>query len=928
MCTKLAYSISFPLVVGLAAGVTNARPLNQDPGPDGIVSVEAEHYDANVPQSGAQWELVGPTGGFTGEAGMQVPDLSSRDTDYAARSPRLDFAVNFVKTGTHYVWILAFGPDNGSDSCHAGLDGQEIDTCDRMSGWNGDYEWSNGTMDNAPSTFEVTTTGLHTLNIYMREDELIVDKVVLTTNPNFTLAGAEAGPPESWRGPRVTAFSPSPDDGATDVARDVVLNWESGVYADKHDIYFGTDGQAVADADTSDMTGIYRGRQGANSYAPPERLAIAETYYWRVDEVNAPPDNTIRKGDVWSFTAELFAYAVGNVAATASSQAEDQGPENAADGSGLTDDLHSNETEDMWISSTDDPGPVWIEYELDKVYKLHEMWVWNYNGESILSGFGLRNVTIEYSADGTHYTKLGDTHEFAQGTGMDDYAHNPPVNFDGAAAQYVRITANSNWGGAIFNQYGLSEVRFFYIPLRAREPNPGSDATDVDLDVTLGWIAGREAAEHNVYFSTSWKAVVNGTAPMETVTETSYGPLALDFGERYFWRVDEVNDLETPTMLEGDVWSFMTREFLVVDDFERYDTSTPIWEYWRDGLGFIDLQGVSHPGNGTGSEVGDATTASYTEESIVHEGNQSMPYLYDNNKPDKAKYSEAQMKLSSSRDWTRDGIKALTLWFRGNPAAFVEAPAGTYTMSASGRDIFDEADEFRYAWKRLSGAGSIVAQVLSVENTDDWAKAGVMIRETLDADSRFAAVYITPTKTDGTAENGCRFQMRALTGGSATSDTSVATDEQKAIVAPYWVKLERTATGEFNAYYSSDPATDPWHLMVWSPRLIQMTDNVYIGLALTSHNSDAVCKAEFSDIQTTGAVTPAQWTQQAIGATMISNDPEPMYVAIANNTGTPAVVYHDDPNAALTEAWTEWSIDLKDFADQGVDLTDVNSVAI
>jgi hypothetical protein len=380
--------------------------------------------------------------------------------------------------------------------------------------------------------------------------------------------------------------------------------------------------------------------------------------------------------------------------------------------------------------------------------------------------------------------------------------------------------------------------------------------------------------------------------------------------------------------LEGDDWSFVTHEFIVVDDFEHYDTNDPIWENWRDGLGFVDAQGVSHPGNGTSSEVGDAGTASYTEQTVVHEGKQSMPYSYDNNKPDKAKYSEAQMTLSSPRDWTRDGVKALTLWFRGNPAAFVEAPAGTYTMSASGEDIYDEADEFRYAWKQLSGPGSILAQVLSVEHTHDWAKAGVMIRETLDADSKFAAVYITPTKADGTATNGCRFQIRATTGVSATSDSPVATNEQMAITAPYWVKLERTATNELNAYYSSDPATDPWHLMVWSPRVIQMTNNVYIGLALTSHNPDAVCTAEFSDVQTTGAVTPAQWTQQAIGATMISNDPEPMYVAIANSTGAPAVVYHDDPDAALTGTWTEWNIDLKDFTDQGVSLADVNSVAI
>jgi hypothetical protein len=314
-----------------------------------------------------------------------------------------------------------------------------------------------------------------------------------------------------------------------------------------------------------------------------------------------------------------------------------------------------------------------------------------------------------------------------------------------------------------------------------------------------------------------------------------------------------------------------------------------------------------------------------------------MPYFFNNSgSTGKAYYSEATLTLSSMRDWTKDGIKSLSLWFIGNPAGFIEAPAGTYTISASGEDIWNESDQFRYVWKQLSGEGSIIAQVLSVENTDDWAKAGVMIRETLDADSRFAAVYITPTQADGTAENGCRFQMRAATGGSATSDstpTLVATEEQMAITAPYWVKLERTITNEFNAYYSSDPATDPWHLIVWSPRVIQMTNDVYIGLALTSHNPDEICKAEFSDVQTIGTITSDQWTHQAIGADMINNDPERMYVAISNSNGTTGTVYYEDndnidPNATLFDTWTEFNIDLKDFQDQGVNLADVNSIAI
>jgi hypothetical protein len=104
-----------------------------------------------------------------------------------------------------------------------------------------------------------------------------------------------------------------------------------------------------------------------------------------------------------------------------------------------------------------------------------------------------------------------------------------------------------------------------------------------------------------------------------------------------------------------------------------------------------------------------------------------------------------------------------------------------------------------------------------------------------------------------------------------------------------------------------------------------MNANVYIGLALTSHDAAVTCEAVFSNVTITGNVTGA-WTSQDIG--IQSNDPEPMYVAIANSTGQPAVVYHDDPDAAQIDTWTEWNIDLKDFQDKGINLTDVDSIAL
>jgi len=216
----------------------------------------------------------------------------------------------------------------------------------------------------------------------------------------------------------------------------------------------------------------------------------------------------------------------------------------------------------------------------------------------------------------------------------------------------------------------------------------------------------------------------------------------------------------------------------------------------------------------------------------------------------------------------------------------------------------------------LTGAGAIQAQIISVDNTDPWAKAGVMIRETLDAGSKFAAVYITP-------ENGCRFQARSDADVDATSDSGIVSSEQAAITAPYWVKLDRDISGNFRGYYSSNGVT--WTQMTWNPQFITMSSNIYIGLAVTSHNNSTPCETVFSNITITGTAGP-QWTSQDVGIS--SNAAEPLYVAVSNSAGTPAVVYHDDPDATTIVNWTEWIIPLQAFADQGINLTNVDRIAI
>ena len=489
------------------------------------------------------------------------------------------------------------------------------------------------------------------------------------------------------------ATDPSPADEATDVSRDVVLNWTPGIYAppiNGHTVYLGENLNDVRD-------GIGGITHDAVSYTTAQRLDFGTTYYWRVDEVNGPPDYTVYEGNVWSFTTELFAYPIENIIATASSTGrEGTGPENTINGSGLdVNDLHSNEERDMWLSGNEPNA--WIEYEFDKVHKLHQMWAWNSNQpvESIL-GFGPNDVTIEYSTNGTDYMTLGTTHEFARAPGAAGYAHNTTIDFSGVAAKYIRLTANSNWGG-ILDQYGLSEVRFFSIPVWAREPSPDSGTTDVDVLVTLGWKAGREADKHDVYLSSDEQAVIDGNVPVSTVTDTSYGPLSLDLDTTYYWKVNEVNEAETPTTWESKIWSFTTTDHLVVDDFELYNDlntdepgSNRIFNMWIDGY---DNPAIN------GSVIGYADPP-FAEQSTVHGGSQAMPFFYDNTSA--AAYSEGERTFAVPQDWTKAGVQTLVLYFYGTPT---RNTGGQLYVKVNGSKVLyggDAADINRGMWTRWS----------------------------------------------------------------------------------------------------------------------------------------------------------------------------------------------------------------------------------
>lgn len=456
---------------------------------------------------------------------------------------------------------------------------------------------------------------------------------------------------------------------------------------------------------------------------------------------------------------------------------------------------------------------------------------------------------------------------------------------------------------------------------QARAPQPKDGATVQLVDAkAVSWSPGEGAVWHDVYFGRDRQAVTDANTSDATgiyrgrQNTTGYIlPETLEWGGTYFWRIDEIEG--GGTVHGGPVWSFTVADYLLVDDFEGYNAGdNGIWYTWKDGLGYGQPGDERYyAGNGTGSMVGDEGLYFYPAEVFVHGGVAGMTYSYNNNKEGFAKYSEAEKSLSYPRDWTDQGVAELSLWFRGYPAyvgGFAEGPAGTYTMTAAGTDIWAAADQFHFAFKQISGAGTIQARVLSVGNTDGWAKAGVMIRDSLDANSAHAMVAVTPA-------NGVWFGRRNAAGQSSTSI------KQDGVAAPAWVKLERSVGGLVRAYYSADGLA--WTAL-GSPEPVVMAAPIYIGLALTSHNPQATCEAKFSNVSFPGTSVDPQWAHQDVG--VLANIAEPIYVAITDGAGTPAIVYHDDPNAAVIDTWTQWVVPLKIFSDQGVNLADVDRIAI
>jgi fibronectin type 3 domain-containing protein len=239
-------------------------------------------------------------------------------------------------------------------------------------------------------------------------------------------------------------------------------------------------------------------------------------------------------------------------------------------------------------------------------------------------------------------------------------------------------------------------------------------------------------------------------------------------------------------------------------------------------------------GGGPYTVVANVATTNYTDTRLV--GRTKYYYVVSAvnslaGESDNSAQVSATPTVNVPLPWMTQDIGAAGLWGSAG------VTNGVFTVAGSVDDIWNSADAFRFVYVTNSSDCTVIARVVSVQNSDGWSKAGVMIRDSLDAGAANAFIAVTPG-------NGVTFQYRSSDGGGCNNTTTSAS-------APYWVKLVRSGTS-FTGYCSANGTN--W-TQLGSTTLTNVA-TAYIGLAVTAHNNSLLCTAKFDNVSLPGWPPP------------------------------------------------------------------------
>jgi hypothetical protein len=389
------------------------------------------------------------------------------------------------------------------------------------------------------------------------------------------------------------ATAPVPADHAADMSRNVILQWSPGDNVVSHDIYFGTDFNAVTNA-SIDSPAVYMGNQDVNYWDindyNADGLQYGRTYYWRIDEVAG----CTAKGDVWSFTinsrdinlglADWWKFDEGTGTIAYDSAGTNNGTISGATwttghvngalsfngssnyvncGSGASN--YDNITVSVWMQTSTNRVLVSNRYNTGygTWYTLSSSTI--EIGDNASGGYKyltFNTPTLNGLWHHVVYTKNGTSHAiYVDGNLDQSFTSNADISVNQTLFIGKSNMSNSWFNGIIddvriYNRASLAEevLQLYNYSLseshKAFWPNPANGTANVGLTTDLSWTAGSGATTHDVYFGT-----INPPPFRINQTGTTYDTGTMDTNTTYYWRIDEKNSIGTTT---GNVWNFTT----------------------------------------------------------------------------------------------------------------------------------------------------------------------------------------------------------------------------------------------------------------------------------------------------------------------------------------------------------------------------------
>lgn len=358
--------------------------------------------------------------------------------------------------------------------------------------------------------------------------------------------------------------------------------------------------------------------------------------------------------------------------------------------------------------------------------------------------------------------------------------------------------------------------------------------------VALNWTAAADTVVgYNVYRATSHAGPYT-RLNAALISGTSYADLNLSTGTYFYMvRAVKLESSASGTYFNASQGIFLTVPFGV----PTVSLTSPANNATFIPPATITLTATASDDNGTISRVdfysGTMLIGSATENPYsyvwqnVPAGNYVLTAVATDNENFATTSSPVNISVSTTNiptPWLEQDIGAVGV------AGSATFSGGVFTALGSGKDIWDNADAFHFVYQPLNGDGQITARVFSIQNTNAWAKSGVMIRNTLTANSAHA--FMALSSSSGTA-----FQRRATAGGTTVNNSGSAS-----IRAPYWVRVVRSGN-TFTGYQSTDGVT--WQGI--AAQTITMNTQVYMGLVVCSHANTVLNTTVFSNVSTVGS---------------------------------------------------------------------------